>query len=140
MQTAVNSASDLCYNGRVCSASKKKVRGTMHIDSYSFGEIVIGKERYTADLMLAGDRIFPGWRRKTSHGLEMSDLLPLIEHNPEILIIGTGFLGIMKVPRQLISALAKKGIECRTMRTGKAVDLYNEIDGDKIAFAAHLTC
>jgi len=56
-------------------------------------------------------------------------------------VVGTGAMGLMKVPKETISHLQSKGIEVHVARTGEAVEIFNKLQKDKIVIAAfHLTC
>ena len=44
------------------------------ITSFSFGQMIVGTDTYTADLIILPDRrVLSDWRRKEGHVLEMAD-------------------------------------------------------------------
>ena len=111
------------------------------IESYSFGKMVYDGKPYTADLIIYPDRVDESWWRKQGHLLQSEDLHGILEAEPEILIIGTGAAGVMKVPAGLKKQLEDMKIELYVERTGKAVEIFNTIDRSKKVIAAfHLTC
>ncbi len=112
------------------------------IDEYAFGRMSIGGTLYTADLVIYPHRIDPSWWRLQGHHLQMEDLKDILAENPRLLIVGTGAMGVMRVPRQLKQEIAGLGIELFAERTGKAVKRYNEVaQGDvRVIAAFHLTC
>jgi len=113
----------------------------MRIDSYSFGKITVDGKSFSSDVIIYRDRVYSPWWRKEGHRLGVADLSEVIKAGPEVLIIGTGASGVMKVPEETISALTAEGIEVRVERTPKAVELFNSMAGKKIVIAAlHLTC
>ncbi|MDA8238797.1 MAG: Mth938-like domain-containing protein [Nitrospiraceae bacterium] len=113
----------------------------MHIDDYAFGRIVINGSSYTSDVIVYPDRVDSPWWRKEGHLLQKADLKDIIAAAPEILVIGTGFSGVMKVPDQTVNFLKSKGITVFIEKTGKAVELFNEKrSGGKVIGAFHLTC
>lgn len=113
----------------------------MKIDAYSFGEMVIDGKAYHSDLIIFPDRVKANWWRKEGHLLQLEDLDEIIAENPEVLIIGTGSSGIMKVPEALRKELLKKKIELYVADTRKAVEIFNSVTEAKRAIAAfHLTC
>ena len=116
----------------------------MHIDDYSFGRIVIDKITYTSDLIIYPDRIDSKWWRKEGHYLQPADLTDIINAKPDVLIIGTGASGVMKVPEETLKFIKSKGIEVYVEITGKAVELFNKLQSEKsgkrIIAALHLTC
>jgi hypothetical protein len=113
----------------------------MKIDSYSFGRIVISGKAYTSDVIIYPDRVDGSWRRKEGHLLQLADLKEALQAKPEVLVIGTGAAGVMRVPREIVDRIAGQGIEVKVERTSRAVEVYNELAGAKTVIAAlHLTC
>ena len=71
----------------------------MKIENYSFGKITINGEIYTSDVIIYPERVDPAWWRKEGHTLHIEDLQDVLNANPAVVVVGTGFFGIMKVPR-----------------------------------------
>ncbi len=113
----------------------------MHIDDYSFGKIIIGGKTYTSDVIVYPDKVDASWWRKEGHYLEKGDLGDIVKAGPDIVIIGTGNWGVMKVPEETLDFLESKGIKAYTERTARAVELFNsQPEGKKVIGAFHLTC
>ena len=113
----------------------------MKIEAYSFGEMVYGGKVYTSDLIIYPEGVNPSWWRLKGHYLQREDLEEILKEVPDILIIGTGKMGVMKVPRELREQLSREGIELYVERTQKAVEIFNAVDKNKKVIAAfHLTC
>lgn len=113
----------------------------MIITRYSFGKIVIDGRTYTSDVIIYPGRVDGKWRRKEGHQLQVEDLTAVVEAGPEAVVVGTGSMGLMKVPAQTKAFLESKGIEVRIARTGRAVDLFNTLQAKKRTVAClHLTC
>lgn len=113
----------------------------MKIDSYSFGRIVIDGRAYTADVIIYPGRVDASWWRKEGHRLQAVDLGDVIAARPDLIIIGTGWSGVMAVPDETRNFITSQGIEVRVERTGKAVEDFNAVRGKKTVIAAlHLTC
>ncbi len=114
----------------------------MKIDSYSFGNIVINGKAYTSDVIIYGDRVDASWWRREGHRLIPEDLAAVLNARPDVLIIGTGYAGVMMVPKMTREQIASHGIDVKVERTGKAVDLFNAFQGrEKLVVAAlHITC
>lgn len=125
----------------VCCNSEQRAR-SMKIDSYSFGHIVIDGQAYGSDVIIYGDRVDAGWWRKEGHRLCPEDIADALNVRPDILIIGTGYAGVMTVPKKTLEYIAVRGVDVKVERTGKAVVLFNELQaGEKHVIAAlHLTC
>ena len=114
----------------------------MKIDAYSFGSIRIDGKTYTSDVILYPDgSINASWWRREGHNLHIDDLDRTKEMKPEIIIIGTGASGIMKVEKKTVEYLQKI---CRSIiveRTGKAVKRFNELSPNHaVEGLFHLTC
>lgn len=118
------------------------MREGMKIDSYRFGQIVINGKEYTSDVIIYHDRVDASWRRKEGHRLQPADITDAMNAQPDILIIGTGYAGILTVPKELSAHITSLGIEIMIEKTTKAVELYNSFLGTKkYAIAAlHITC
>ena len=72
------------------------------IESYKFGEIVIDGTTYTSDVIIYPDNVNDKWWRKEGHLLQKDDLTDVIRYEPDIIIVGTGEPGLMKVPDEPI--------------------------------------
>lgn len=113
----------------------------MTIDDYSFGSIVINKVRYDSDLKIFPDRVAAPWQRKESHLLSLEDIEDILESRPDILIIGTGYAGCMKVPDGLRKQIADQGVILIVEETGNAWKTCNKLSAiKKVVAALHLTC
>ena len=107
------------------------------INSYSFGNITIDDQKFIKDLIIYPDHINSNWRRKTGHLLTEADIAEVLQHKPEIVIIGTGANGLMKVDDKVKNL----GMELIIKKTADAVTEYNRIYKDKkVVCALHLTC
>ena len=113
----------------------------MKIDHYSFGKIVINGKTYTSDVIIYPDSVDSSWWRKEGHYPQPSDLGMVVSAKPDLLIIGTGYSGVMVVPEETILFIKSKGVELLVERTEKAVELYNNLSKTrKVVAAFHLTC
>jgi len=111
------------------------------INNYDFGEIEIDGKTYHHDVIIYRDRVDDDWRRVEGHLLSLGDVLQIIDKKPEILIIGTGADGVMKVPEDVIRKIEGKGIKVVVKRTADACEEYNLLSQTQNAVAAlHLTC
>jgi len=114
------------------------------IVQYRFGEIIVDNERYNRDIILSGEKVLvKSWWRKEGHRLCLNDIKDVLEkYKPEILVIGTGYYGFMKVDDDLKSYLKNKDIDLVEARTADAVKKFNELveKEAKVLGAFHLTC
>lgn len=113
----------------------------MKIEHYSFGKIIVNGKTYTKDLIIYPEKINPSWWRKEGHLLQIEDLREVLSEKPDVLIIGTGYSGVMKVPEEVIRELKARDIEVIAEITPRAVEIFNLRDKAKKTIAAlHLTC
>jgi len=113
----------------------------MKVEHYSFGSITIDGKTYTSDVIIYPGRVDSSWWRKEGHYLQVVDLVDVINAKPEVLIIGTGYSGVMVVPKETVSHLESKGIEVHVARSEKAVEMFNKLQKEKLVIAAlQLTC
>jgi hypothetical protein len=111
------------------------------IQSYSFGKIIIRGKSYSRDLIIYPDRVEDNWWRKEGHLLLPQDLEKVVREKPEILIVGTGYSGLMKVPASTKEWIDHQGIKLRVEPTQEACRIYNQLYSSKKVIAVlHLTC
>ncbi len=114
------------------------------IDSYEFGTIIIKGKRYKSDVLIFPDKVLDDWWRKEGHLLLVEDLEEVFntEPKPEVLVIGTGFSGLMKVSIEVKKALRTNGIDIIVQSTKQACESFNELikSGRRVIAAFHLTC
>jgi hypothetical protein len=110
------------------------------IKSYEFGKIVIGDKIYKNDiLILPKGEIFSWWRNE-GHYLINNDLIKIYEVKPEILVIGTGFYGFMKVDNEVEEYCLANKIKIYIAKTSEAVQIFNSEKSKNKSAALHLTC
>ncbi|MCK5561263.1 MAG: Mth938-like domain-containing protein [Thermoplasmata archaeon] len=112
------------------------------IDSYSFGKIVIDGQEFQSDVIVYSDHVNNNWWRKSGHVLNKDDLRDILSHELEILVIGTGSAGMLKVPVKTKSYLEDKNIELIIAKTSEACTKFNELlaTNKNVVGAFHLTC
>jgi len=112
------------------------------IDSYKFGKIIVDGVEYTSDLIIFSGRVISDWWRVEGHRLRVEDLKDVFVSELDVLVVGMGAYGLMKVGDDVRKALAARGILLKAEKTEKACDIYNELvkEGKKVAAALHLTC
>ncbi len=116
----------------------------MRIDFYDFGRIRIEREIYERDVIIFPDLVFSPWTRKGGHYLsadDFSSIPDLLKEKPELIIIGTGYSGVMQVNPDVEEFFKTKGIEIIIEKTIDAWKTYNELSQSKKTIALfHLTC
>ena len=111
----------------------------MKIEHYDFGTITIDGKTYTSDLKIIKGRIIPNWWRREGHRLDVCDVEDILEANPPVLVVGTGYSGLMTVAPSLKKELHRREIRLIAVPTAQACEEFNKVS-ETAAFAAHLTC
>jgi hypothetical protein len=112
-----------------------------HIDSYRFGHIVIDGQPYARDVIILPDRVLGGWWRREGHALHPDDLEQVFQAGPEVLIVGQGANGRMRVTRETRRALQEAGIRLIACPTEEACRTFNSLYQEQATAAAlHLAC
>lgn len=111
------------------------------IDSYDFGRIVINGRTYTSDVIIFPNIVKDGWWRKEGHKLHVDDIEEAVREKPDVLVVGSGYSGLMTIPRETADYIRSSGIELIAENTEKATEIYNKLSKSKMVIAAlHLTC
>lgn len=129
-------------------------RGTVALHSpriVSSGWGRVDAEGYTVPMRDAV--LFPGGAMEwnwdatgTSHheGIQPADVELLLAHGALDVVLSTGRLGLLRVPQPVIDLLEKRGARVHVLRTGPAIELYNELvatpDGVGVGALIHSTC
>ena len=128
----------------VATGEHEIVRGRQEdgmIDSFKFGQIVVDGKTYTSDVIVFPGRVDDTWWRKTGHNLCVEDIEAVMNETPEVVVVGTGVDGLMKVPDETRSYIESSGADLIVERTKKACELYNRVCGkSRVIAALHLTC
>lgn len=112
----------------------------MKLRNYHFGRIEVDGVLHTEDLLVA-PREVREWRRREGHVVHPEDLEGALAFSPELLVVGTGFSGLLRVTKEAERHLAQCKVELITARTGEAVEAYNDLSHAKTVCALlHLTC
>lgn len=111
----------------------------MTINRYSFGKIVIDNNEYEHDVAILKNEIRK-WQRKEGHRTDIEDIEEFVKEKPTLIIIGTGYAGIMKVSEQTRQFIKERGIKLIIERTGMAVRIFNEEKEENKIALLHLTC
>lgn len=119
------------------------------IEEYKFGFIVIDGKKYNHDVEVRWTGEVLDWLRGESHIIDVEDVLPAMEQNPEVIVIGTGETGMAKVTEAAKREIEARGIKLLIDKTEQAAKTFNirkeeseEEEGrqEKIIGLFHLTC
>ncbi len=111
------------------------------IENYRFGHVEIAGQEYTSDVIVHGDLI-ESWWRVSGHIVARDDIEALVAKRPAALVVGTGAMGLMRVPKETRQFIEGNGIALIVERTANAVGQFNRLcaEGKDVAIAMHLTC
>jgi len=94
------------------------------ITAYAVGEIRMRDRVFHASLIAMRDAVIEQWIPAPVEQLTIDDFAQLLEHAPEVVILGTGPKQRMPPP-ELYAAFAARGIGLEVMDTGAACRTYN---------------
>jgi hypothetical protein len=113
----------------------------LKIESFTFGSITIEGKNYTSDVVVYPDRVETSWVREEEHRPQIREFADIVKFEPEILIIGTGYAGVLSIPGQIRNYLTSKGIDVRVDKTKQAIEMFNDLhEKEKVVAALHITC
>ena len=111
------------------------------IDQFEFGTIVIDGQSYESDVIIFPDGAVEQWQHKDEHVLRPRDVDKIISAKPEVVIIGLGTVGNLRVRPRVEKRFQEAGIEVMAYRTNKACETYKELRGQRrVAAILHITC
>jgi len=112
------------------------------IDHYDFGVIVVGGREYRSDIVITPTRVVDNWWRVEGHRLQIADVRDFIAEDYDVVVIGTGYNGYMRVDREVIEEFRRRGKNVFVENSRRAVEVYNELvkSGLKVLAFFHLTC
>ncbi|ADM27848.1 protein of unknown function DUF498 [Ignisphaera aggregans DSM 17230] len=113
------------------------------IDYYDFGVIVIDNKEYNRDIIISPSLgIIENWWREEGHRLKLIDIRDYLLEKADLVVIGTGYDGMMYVDNEVIQWFNSRGIEVKIARSREAVEIYNKAveEGKKVLLFIHLTC
>lgn len=103
-----------------------------------------------ADAPYKDAKLWPGGSRGwdwnetgTRHapGVQPEDVEEIVERGVDVIVVGRGMLGALRVQDETLDALEEKGVEVEVARTEKAVRRYNELrESRSVGGLFHTTC
>ena len=99
--------------------------------------IRIGDNVYESTIALTVDTVLENHIGKAVGELAEEDFAELLDASPEVIVLGTGAANIFP-PRELVFAMARRGVGFEVMDTGAAARTYNVLAGEGRQVAAVL--
>ncbi len=109
----------------------------LSITAVDDGEIRLGEKIYRKTIAVTSSEVIENWPEKPVAELTPQDFSALLDHGPELIVLGTGARNVF-APRQVTFALARKGIGLEVMSTGAAARTFNVLAGEGRRVAALL--
>ena len=117
------------------------------IDSVGWGKIEVNDQGFQQVLIIEG-QVFERDSEKlrqffdTSHKIGDWEIEELFRGDPEAIIIGTGWDGVLQPDEKIKKKSEKLGVELIILKTPPAVEEYNRLaeEGKKVNALIHTTC
>ncbi len=112
------------------------------ITDFSFGRIVANGQTCNNDIKIVQGTLIADWWRKKGHTVEIEDVQDALDSDPEILVIGQGQPGYMRIADSLREHLASNNIALIEEPTPRAIETYNRLlkEGRRVAGGFHVGC
>ena len=81
------------------------------LEPISGGRILIDGREYRSDVIILPEGIKTDWWRLEGHLLQVADLKDVLDAAPDVLIVGTGSSGLMRVADEVAERLTAEGLE-----------------------------
>lgn len=119
----------------------------LKIDKVEWGKMEIKGKKY-GQVLIIGDQVFERDSEKlhqlfgTTHQIGDWEVEELLREKPEVIVIGTGWEGILEVSEEIRAKSEELEIEIKTLRTLEAVEEFNRLvaEGKKVNALIHTTC
>lgn len=110
------------------------------IDFVKFGEVMVDGNVYYSDMIVwwDGEKEFIA----KDHILDMEIFARLLRKNPDIVVVGTGQHGMVRVSDEVRHKAKDKGIKIFEETSAKAADIFNSMiaSGKNVVAYIHTTC
>lgn len=117
------------------------------IDQVSWGEVKVNGQGYHQVLVI-GDQVIERDKPKleklfgTTHEIGDWEQEKLLSNHPEVILVATGWSGIMKVKEEFKNQIEKLGVELKMVLTPKVIGEYHRLiaEGKRVNALIHTTC
>ena len=117
----------------------RELTGTLTIQTVSETSLIVSGDSFSEPIALTPDEVIHDWKPRPVAELREAHLDELLARAPEIIILGTGASSEFP-PRELVFALARRGIGLETMDTRAAARTFNVLatEGRQVAAVLYL--
>ncbi|MHC4424064.1 MAG: MTH938/NDUFAF3 family protein [Planctomycetota bacterium] len=112
------------------------------IDKFSFGTITVDSQIYNNDIKIIKGKVVPDWWRTSGHTVDLDDVQDILQAGPDIVVIGKGDPGHMRITDTLKEYTAAHGIKLIVENTSEASKTFNHLcrEGRNVAGGFHVGC
>ncbi len=119
----------------------------LKIEKIDWGKIKINGKEYS-QVIFCGEKVWPREEEKlrakwgTSHRLGEWEEKKLLRGKPEVILVATGWEGVLKVGEEWREKVKKQGVELKEVLTGEFLTNYGQLvmAGRKVNGLVHTTC
>ena len=104
-------------------------QGEHTIDAYGAGSITVAGTVYATDIIITPEAVVEGRLPNRVQALEEAHLATMLEHNPEIVIFGSG-KALTYPPDEICEILYVRQVGFEIMDTGAACRAFNFLSGE----------
>ena len=110
------------------------------IDSAFFGSLLVDGRKYNNDLVVSWNGDVKD--RPSSHDFTGAEMNNMLMSDPDVIVVGTGHSGMLKVAHDVDVSARLKGIELVVKSTPLAIQDYNKFArlGKRVIAVLHSTC
>jgi len=101
------------------------------IEKYEFSSIKINGKSYNTDVIVTSKGVSDNWWREDGHKLALFDIEKVLKDKPEVLVVGTGQVGKMRIASEVLDYVKKNNIDFIATDTAREVDEYNKLEKEK---------
>jgi len=99
------------------------------VRAYSAQDVHIGERRIVGSCAFDATHLLDSWPPTSPSELTLEHFLPVLDWQPEIILLGTGVRQIFPPP-QLIAAVMARGVGLEVMDTGAACRTFNVLSSE----------
>jgi hypothetical protein len=110
------------------------------IDGAFFGSLLIDGRKYNNDVIVSWNGEIKD--RPSSHDFTNAEMDSILMNDPDVVVIGTGHSGMVKVAHDVDVSARLKGVELVVKPTVQAMQEYNKFArlGKHVVAVLHATC
>jgi hypothetical protein len=95
------------------------------IEEYKLGLITVDGEDYDYDVQILWNDEVREWQRDEDYKIKLKDILPALEYDPEVIVVGNGEAGMCEVAEDVGAAIEERGIKLIVDKTEQATRTFN---------------